>query len=93
MTVYTDTLSRRDVLKMAAVGGMSAALFGVSFPVAGQEQQPAETGSDDWRFQLPALPYAEDALEPYIDARTMGIHHGKHHAGYTDKLNTADRRH
>ena len=40
-------------------------------------------------FKLPALPYAEDALEPHIDARTMGIHHGKHHAGYTKKLNAA----
>jgi Fe-Mn family superoxide dismutase len=40
-------------------------------------------------FELPALPYAEDALEPHIDARTMGIHHGKHHAGYTNNLNTA----
>ena len=40
-------------------------------------------------FELPSLPYAEDALEPHIDARTMGIHHGKHHAGYTDKLNAA----
>ena len=42
-------------------------------------------------FELPALPYAEDALEPHIDARTMGIHHGKHHAGYTNKLNAAIR--
>ena len=40
-------------------------------------------------FELPSLPYAKDALEPHIDARTMGIHHGKHHAGYTDKLNAA----
>ena len=40
-------------------------------------------------FELPSLPYAEDALEPHIDARTMGIHHGKHHGGYTTKLNTA----
>ena len=40
-------------------------------------------------FELPSLPYAQDALEPHIDARTMGIHHGKHHAGYTDKLNAA----
>ncbi|MXX50434.1 MAG: superoxide dismutase [Chloroflexi bacterium] len=40
-------------------------------------------------FELPALPYAEDALEPHIDARTMGIHHGKHHAGYTGNLNAA----
>jgi len=38
---------------------------------------------------LPDLPYAYDALEPHIDARTMEIHHGKHHAGYTAKLNAA----
>lgn len=40
-------------------------------------------------FELPALSYAHDALEPHIDARTMEIHHGKHHAGYTKKLNAA----
>ncbi|MDX1613331.1 MAG: superoxide dismutase [Candidatus Promineifilaceae bacterium] len=40
-------------------------------------------------FELPPLPYAEDALEPHIDARTMSIHHDKHHAGYTSKLNAA----
>lgn len=40
-------------------------------------------------FDLPDLPYAEDALEPTIDAKTMGIHHDKHHAGYTSKLNDA----
>lgn len=40
-------------------------------------------------FELPKLPYAFDALEPYIDARTMEIHHGKHHAGYTNNLNNA----
>jgi Fe-Mn family superoxide dismutase len=40
-------------------------------------------------FELPKLPYAYNALEPNIDARTMEIHHGKHHAGYTAKLNGA----
>lgn len=40
-------------------------------------------------FELPDLPYAHDALEPHIDAKTMEIHHGKHHAGYTSKLNAA----
>lgn len=40
-------------------------------------------------FQLPDLPYAFDALEPHIDARTMEIHHDKHHAGYTNNLNAA----
>lgn len=40
-------------------------------------------------FKLPELPYSFDALEPNIDAKTMEIHHGKHHAGYTSKLNAA----
>lgn len=40
-------------------------------------------------FTLPDLPYAKDALEPHIDAKTMEIHHGKHHQGYVDKLNAA----
>jgi Fe-Mn family superoxide dismutase len=40
-------------------------------------------------FELPKLPYAYDALEPHIDARTMEIHHAKHHQGYTNNLNAA----
>ncbi len=40
-------------------------------------------------FELPKLPYAFDALEPNIDAKTMEIHHGKHHAAYTNNLNNA----
>ena len=40
-------------------------------------------------FQLPDLSYDHDALEPHIDSKTMQIHHGKHHAGYTNKLNAA----
>lgn len=40
-------------------------------------------------FELPSLPYAFDALEPHIDSQTMQIHHGKHHAGYTNNLNKA----
>ncbi|MFO8022773.1 MAG: superoxide dismutase [Perlabentimonas sp.] len=40
-------------------------------------------------FELPKLPYNYDALEPYIDATTMEIHHSKHHGGYTKKLNSA----
>ncbi len=44
-------------------------------------------------FSLPDLPYAHDALEPHIDAKTMEIHHGKHHNGYTTKLNAALKGH
>lgn len=40
-------------------------------------------------FELPELPYAHEALEPYIDKQTMEIHHGKHHAAYVSKLNAA----
>jgi superoxide dismutase, Fe-Mn family len=40
-------------------------------------------------YELPSLPYAYDALAPHIDARTMEIHHGKHHQGYVNKLNAA----
>ena len=69
--------SRRDVLKLTAAGLM---LSKVSLP----NIAALEAG-----FELPPLPYAEDALEPYIDARTMSIHYGKHHAGYTRKLNAA----
>ncbi len=38
-------------------------------------------------FELPALPFAEDALEPYYSARTLSFHHGKHHKAYVDNLN------
>ncbi|MBM3696806.1 MAG: superoxide dismutase, partial [Actinobacteria bacterium] len=40
-------------------------------------------------FTLPELPYPKDALEPYIDALTMEIHHGRHHQAYVDNLNKA----
>ena len=60
----TGGVSRRDVLKLAGSGLLSATLAGVSLTA-------------DEQFMLPPLPYAEDALEPHIDARTMGIHHGQ----------------
>ncbi len=44
-------------------------------------------------FDLPKLPYAVDALEPYIDAQTMTIHHDKHHAAYVSNLNAALEKH
>ena len=44
-------------------------------------------------YTLPPLPYASDALEPFIDKQTMEIHHGTHHAGYVTKLNAALAKH
>ena len=44
---------------------------------------------EDKMFKLPDLPYSFDALEPHIDAKTMEIHHNKHHQTYVDKLNEA----
>ncbi len=45
------------------------------------------------KFELPKLPYAYDALEPFFDARTMEIHYTKHHQGYTNNLNAAFEKH
>lgn len=54
-----------------------------------EEELSTEEMAKAMVFELPALPYAYNALEPYIDERTMTIHHDKHHAGYTRKLNAA----
>src|SRR5450756_281605 len=51
--------------------------------------QPLITTAGSGPFTLPPLPYAYDALEPHIDARTMEIHHDKHHAAYITNLNKA----
>jgi len=52
-------------------------------------QQPTLKKEGPVAHELPPLPYAHDALEPYIDAQTMQIHHGKHHAAYVNNLNKA----
>ena len=48
---------------------------------------------DQTKHLLPALPYPPASLEPHIDARTMLLHHGKHHASYVENLNTALEKH
>ena len=83
--------SRRDLLKAAAAS--LSALGGAVSPTSVFGSTP-DTASDGagragGRFELPELPYAYDALQPHIDAFTMELHHGKHHAGYTKKLNAA----
>jgi superoxide dismutase, Fe-Mn family len=77
--------SRREML--SGIGAIAAAsgLIGLK----GSIVQAAEIGGEMKEYTLPPLPYAYDALEPYIDKETMMLHHDKHHAGYVKGLNTA----
>ena len=52
-----------------------------------------ETAVLEKKFIVPPLPYAYDALEPYLDTKTMKIHYLKHHQGYADKLNQTLKSH
>ncbi|WP_306352579.1 superoxide dismutase [Flavobacterium sp. '19STA2R22 D10 B1'] len=65
----------------------------VEVPVTKEEKptmgNPADVKADEGPFQMVPLPYAYDALEPSIDAKTMEIHYSKHHVGYTNNLNKA----
>ena len=74
-------MSRRDLLRTAGAGAALLTLPTVSFP--------QDAAKKDGGFTLPPLPYAFDALEPHIDAKTMEIHHDRHHKAYVDNLNKA----
>jgi len=76
-------MTRRDALKKTALS--AAVVTAAALPDALKAQAPAPAGP----FKLPALPYALDALEPHIDAKTMEIHHGRHHQAYVTNLNKA----
>jgi Fe-Mn family superoxide dismutase len=76
-------MTRRNALKTTAMATLAAAASPHLFAQANQ------AGAAAAPFTLPPLPYSLDALEPHIDARTMEIHHGKHHAGYVTNLNKA----
>lgn len=79
--------TRREVLKTL---GATVALTGLGLATARDMRAgPALVKRPLQPFTLPPLDYALDALEPYIDARTMEIHHGKHHQGYVNKANKA----
>ncbi|EFH11947.1 superoxide dismutase [Pseudoroseomonas cervicalis] len=83
----TPLIARRGAL--FAAGSLLAAglLPGRVFAQAAAPAQPSGP------FTLPALPYAANALEPHIDAATMELHHGRHHAAYVNNLNAALRDH
>jgi Fe-Mn family superoxide dismutase len=79
---------RRDFLKKSALlgfGGLAGSLIGRDRIET--IEQLLMRNFDGGKFTLPALPYAYDALEPWIDKQTMEIHHTKHHQAYVDKLN------
>ncbi len=77
--------TRRDFLMAAGAVAAGAALAGTA-----QAQEAAPTGGAFTEHKLPELPYAYDALEPHIDAKTMELHHSKHHAAYVKGLNEAE---
>jgi len=79
-------MTRRQAIKTTALA--SAALATVP-SLIGQTNSPAPAAAPGGLFTLPPLPYAYDALEPFIDAQTMQIHHDKHHAAYVANLNKA----
>ena len=78
--------SRRDVLKHSALWASFPALssFALAESVLAGDERDSETTNE---FVLPPLPFNSDLLEPYLDGRTLRIHHGKHFAGYTNGLN------
>jgi Fe-Mn family superoxide dismutase len=86
--------NRRDFLKTVGGAVIAAGAVGSTLAMAQMNKpttKPIE-GVDNAIIQhdLPPLPYAYDALEPYIDAQTMQLHHDKHHAGYTEGFNIAE---
>ncbi|RFP66045.1 superoxide dismutase [Hymenobacter lapidiphilus] len=83
---------KRDFLKTGLLTALGALVSPALLAAAHDEKLLREaraTPIADGPFTLPALPYAFNALEPHIDARTMEIHHDAHHKGYVSKLNAA----
>lgn len=85
-------MTRRQALRTVALSSAACASFRSTLSASAQDAPPplpVPPPVVSGPFRLPPLPYAVDALEPYFDARTMEIHHGKHHAGYVGNLNRA----
>lgn len=86
-------MKKRDFLKTTAILSVGAAFGSLISCNDNNSNNPSKEETKDTAeasiFELPALDYGFDALEPHIDALTMEIHHGKHHAGYTKNFNAA----
>jgi superoxide dismutase, Fe-Mn family len=81
-------LNRRTLLKVA--GGLTIAAGAAHLQgIEPQVEATATKSTNASGFELPPLPYAYDALEPYIDTQTMHLHHDKHHQAYVNNLNAA----
>ena len=80
-------MTRRQAIKTGALA--SAALAALPSAIAQTNSQMPASATARGPFTVPPLPYAYAALEPFIDARTMEIHHDKHHAAYVANLNKA----
>ena len=76
------SLSRRDALKILGAGVAFAGMGLNKLPAAETDAAPTPAPAPVLGWELPTLPYAYDALEPHIDAKTMEIHHTKHHQAY-----------
>ena len=78
---------RREVIKAMAITAI-VGLCGM-YPEIAAGQTPKTSDGTTTPYTVPPLPYQYDALEPYIDAQTMHLHHDKHHAAYVKNLNAA----
>jgi Fe-Mn family superoxide dismutase len=83
-------MDKRTFLKLTGTAAAGAVVVPtLTFCSADSKRSAGQVAESTSVFELKPLPYAYSALEPYIDALTMEIHHGKHHAAYTNNLNTA----
>ena len=80
--------SRRDFLKKTGLAG-AAAMVLPHWACAETKGMAAPFAAEEIPYQQQVLPYSYNALEPAIDAMTMEIHHGRHHAAYVSNLNAA----